>query len=115
MALTVITPINVGTAPNDTTGDPLRTGGILLNSNLSKLKDLTQVTEFGCLSIFKYDGNTDITQVEQKDVVETIITVATIKYFIKAQYNTGDPTIFGTEAGLFNDGSYNTIEFDELL
>ncbi len=115
MAVTVITPIDVGTTPNDNTGDPLRNGGILLNSNLSKLHDLTKVIEFGNSSIWKYDGNVDITQVEQKDVVEAVITVATVKYLIKAQYNTGDPTNFGTAAGFFQDGSYNTISFTQLL
>ena len=113
---TTITPINIGAAPNDNTGDKIRNGGDIINQNTVKLFNLSNKIDEGKLNVWKYPGNFDITvNVQQKDLVEGIIESAGIKYFIKAQYNTGSDTDFGTVGGFFNDGSYNTISFDQLL
>jgi hypothetical protein len=113
---TTTTPIGLGVAPNDGNGDPLRNGGETINANTVKLFNLSNKIDEGKIAVWKYPGNTDITvTVQQNDVVTGIIESAGIKYFIKAQYNTGPDTNFGTIGGFFNDGSYNTISFDELL
>ena len=115
MSNTTLETIGLGAAPNDDTGDPIRTGGQKMNSNFGKLFDITNRIEEGLLTVYRYPGNPNIAFVEQKDLVQGIIEVSGTKYFIKAQYNTGDISDFGTPAGFFNNGSYNTISFDELL
>ena len=111
---TTITAINVGTAPNDNTGDPLRNGGQIINENTTKLFNLSNKIDEGKMHVFKYTGNVDISIIQQNDIVTGIIVVSGTTYFIKAQYNTGDTSIFGTEANDFNDGSYKTFEYTNL-
>ena len=111
---TTTTPINLGTSPNDNTGDPLRNGGQTINENTLKLFNLSNKIDETLLQIYKYPGNTDITTTQQNDVVTGIIDVGGSKYFIKAQYNTGLLTDFGTVANDFNDGSYKTFEYTNL-
>lgn len=103
--------INIGTTPNDDTGDKIRAGGDIINQNTTKLFNLSNKIDDGKLHIFKFPGNTDISQIEQDDLINGIVTVATKKYFIESQYVTGDVAIFGTEAGGFNDGSYKTFKY----
>ena len=114
--MTTLEQINVGTSANDNTGDPIRTGGQKINNNTTKIGNLLNKIDIGLIQVFKYPGNSNVTvNVQQKDIVTGIIESAGVKYFIKAQYNTGLDTDFGTVGGFFNDGSYNTISFDELL
>ena len=114
--MTTLEQINIGAAANDNTGDPIRTGGQKINNNTIKIGNLLNKIDISLLQVFKYPGNTDVTvTVQQKDIVQGIIESVGVKYFIKAQYNTGLDTDFGTVGGFFMDGSYNTISFDELL
>lgn len=112
---TTTSNINLGTSPNDGTGDPIRDGGQIINDNTLKLFNLSNKIDEGKLQIYKYPGNTDISTTQQNDFVSGIIVSGGVKYFIKAQYNTGSLTDFGTEANGFNDGSYITLDYINLL
>ncbi|MEK0369749.1 MAG: hypothetical protein QQN55_01140 [Nitrosopumilus sp.] len=111
---TTTDPINVGTAPNDDTGDKIRTGGQIINANTVKLFNLSNKIDEGKMSIFKYTGNVDISIIQQKDVVSGIVEDGANKFFIESQYVTGDVSLFGTEAGNFNDGSYKNYKYRKL-
>ena len=113
--MTTLDAINIGAAPNDNTGDPIRDGGQKINSNQVKLLALTKIIEFGNLQIYKFEGNANINDVELKDIVIGIINSAGVRYFIKAQYEIAvDPTDFGTVGGLFNDGNYKTLTYQNI-
>lgn len=111
---TQIEQIELGAAPNDKTGTPLRNGGAIINENTTKLFNLSNKIDEGKMHVFKYPANTSITAIEQKDYIEGIIESEGVKYFIKAQYNTGPDDDFGTASGFFNNGSYYTLNFTEL-
>lgn len=112
---TAISPINVGTAPNDKTGSKIRTGGQIINENTTKLFNLSNKIDEGKMSIFKYTGNTDISAIEIKDLVSGIIVEGANKYFVKGQYKgTGSVDDFGTAANDFEDGSYYMLDYLEL-
>ena len=111
---TTTTPIDVGTSPNDNTGDPLRTGGQIINENTTKLFNLSNKIDEGKMHVHKYTGNTDISIIEQNDFVSGIVEDGANKFFVESQYNTGDTSVFGTEAGDFNDGSYITFKYRKL-
>lgn len=51
------TPISVGAAANDKTGDKLRTGGQKINSDIAKLFILAKTIQSGVMLIFKHPGN----------------------------------------------------------
>ena len=112
---TTLEELNIGLAPNDGQGDKIRPGGEIIKDNFTKLFNITNRIEEGLLTVYRYPGNPNIAAIEQKDVVEGIIEEGGFKYKIEAQYNTGDISDFGTAAGFFNDGSYNTSNFRQLL
>ena len=103
--------INLGTTPNDNTGDPLRDGGAIINANTTKLFNLSNKIDEGKMHVFKYTGNVDIAIIEINDIVTGIIEVTGSKYFVESQYNGGVATDFGTEANDFSDGSYTTFKY----
>ncbi len=111
---TTTTPIDIGIAPNDGNGDPIRTGGDIINDNTLKLFNLSNKVDNAKMQVFKYPTNSDISTTEQNDFVHGIVVDGLDKYFIEAQYNTGSITDFGTVAGNFNDGSYVTFKYRKI-
>ena len=49
---TTTQPINVGLAPNDNTGDPIRTGGQIINENTLKLFNLSNKIDETKVQVF---------------------------------------------------------------
>lgn len=113
---TTLEELNIGLAPNDDTGDRIRPGGQIIKDNFTKLFNLSNKIDIGKLQIYKdIDGPGDITQISQDDVIQGIIKVSAVKYFIFAKYSgVGLVTDFGTVANDFNDGSYLTYEYTIL-
>lgn len=112
---TTTSNINLGTSPNDGTGDPIRDGGQIINDNTLKLFNLSNKIDEGKIGVYKYPGNTDISTVQQNDPVSGIVEDGGQKYFIFAKYNTGSLTNYGTEANKFQDGSYITYFYYDFL
>lgn len=114
--MTTLEQINVGAAPNDNTGDKIRDGGIKINTNTTKIGNLLNKIDIGKVEVFKdVDGPGDIANIAQDDVIQGIIKVSGIKYFIFSKYSgVGSVTDYGTVANDFNDGSYKTYEYTIL-
>ena len=107
-------PIDIGLAPNDGQGDPIRSGGEIINDNTLKLYNLSNKVQANFMQIFKHPNNGDIEIVEQNDVVNGIIGYLGELFFVETQYNSGNINDFGTLAGNFNDGSYITYKYRKL-
>ena len=103
MALTTLETINVGAAPNDGNGDPLRDGGIKANSNFDKLFVLARVVQDTTLQVHKGPGNSDINTLESGDLITGFFTPT--KFANPWRYDAGDVAL---------EGSYTKINTIDL-
>lgn len=93
--MTELEALNLSTQANDGQGDPLRVGGVKINSNQQKLFTLARVIQENTLQVYKAIGNSNIDALESGDMITGWFSST---LFLKhARYNggnTGDLTSY---------------------
>ena len=103
MALTILESLDLGAAPDDGNGDPLRPGGVKINSNFDKMYVLARVVQETTLQVYKGSGNADINNLEAGDIIRGFFSPT--KFADPWVYNGGDVALEGSYTKI------NTIDF----
>lgn len=107
--MTNLETVNIGTVPNDKTGDPLRNGGEKINNNFIKLDKVRRIVFQGETQIYKgkQNGvdNVSIDNVEPGDVCTGWVSDTVFLKF--GVFQSGDPSTIAAY-------DQNSIEYIDL-